>query len=52
MVKHLDHIAGMVAGGVNNYPNAEVYIDRRDVATFTDPALLARARAALEQVRA
>ncbi len=40
---HVDHIAGMVAGGRNNYPNAEVYIDRRDVATFTDPAMLARA---------
>ncbi len=42
---HVDHIAGMVAGGVNNYPNAEVYIDRRDVATFTDPGMLARAPA-------
>lgn len=42
---HVDHIAGMVAGGRNNYPNAEVYIDRRDVATFTDPAVLARAPA-------
>jgi glyoxylase-like metal-dependent hydrolase (beta-lactamase superfamily II) len=40
---HVDHIAGMVAGGRNNYPNAEVYIDRRDVATFTDPGMLARA---------
>jgi glyoxylase-like metal-dependent hydrolase (beta-lactamase superfamily II) len=42
---HVDHIAGMVAGGVNNYPNAEVYIDRRDIATFTDPGMLARAPA-------
>jgi glyoxylase-like metal-dependent hydrolase (beta-lactamase superfamily II) len=42
---HVDHIAGMVAGGVNNYPNAEVYIDRRDIATFTDPSMLARAPA-------
>lgn len=42
---HVDHIAGMVAGGVNNYPNAEVYIDRRDVATFTDSSMLARAPA-------
>jgi glyoxylase-like metal-dependent hydrolase (beta-lactamase superfamily II) len=40
---HVDHIAGMVAGGRNNYPNAEVYIDRREVATFTDPVMLARA---------
>jgi len=42
---HVDHIAGMVAGGRANYPNAEVYIDRRDVATFTDPGMLARAPA-------
>ncbi|MGB3277700.1 MAG: MBL fold metallo-hydrolase [Pseudorhodobacter sp.] len=42
---HVDHIAGMVTGGRNNYPNAEVYIDRRDIATFTDPAMLARAPA-------
>lgn len=42
---HVDHIGGMVAGGRNNYPNAEVYIDRRDVATFTDPSMLARAPA-------
>ena len=40
---HVDHIAGMVAGGRNTFPNAEVYIDRREVATFTDPAMLARA---------
>lgn len=40
---HLGHIAGMVAGGRNNYPNAEVLIDRRDVAAFTDPGMLARA---------
>jgi glyoxylase-like metal-dependent hydrolase (beta-lactamase superfamily II) len=40
---HVDHIAGMVAGGRNTYPNAEVFIDRRDVATFTDPGILARA---------
>jgi glyoxylase-like metal-dependent hydrolase (beta-lactamase superfamily II) len=40
---HVDHIAGMVAGNRNNYPNAEVYIDRRDVKTFTDPSIEARA---------
>lgn len=40
---HIDHIGGMVAGGRNNYPNAEVYIDRRDVQTFTDPSVEARA---------
>ena len=33
----------MVAGHRNNYPNAEVYIDRRDIRTFTDPAIEARA---------
>jgi glyoxylase-like metal-dependent hydrolase (beta-lactamase superfamily II) len=40
---HVDHIAGMVAGGRANYAEAEVYIDRRDLATFTDAAVQARA---------
>jgi glyoxylase-like metal-dependent hydrolase (beta-lactamase superfamily II) len=40
---HVDHIAGMVTGNRNNYPNAEVYIDRRDVRAFTDPSIEARA---------
>jgi glyoxylase-like metal-dependent hydrolase (beta-lactamase superfamily II) len=40
---HVDHIGGMVAGDRNTYPNAEVFIDRRDVAAFTDPATEARA---------
>lgn len=40
---HIDHIGGMVTGNRNNYPNADVYIDRRDVATFTDPSVEARA---------
>ncbi len=40
---HVDHIGGMVAGNRNNYPNADVYIDRRDVKTFTDPSIEARA---------
>lgn len=40
---HVDHIGGMVVGNRNNYPNAEVYIDRRDVKTFTDPSIEARA---------
>ena len=35
---HVDHIAGLVAGGRRNYPNAEIFVDRRDVAHFTDPA--------------
>lgn len=40
---HIDHIGGMVAGNRANYPNADVYIDRRDVRTFTDPSIEARA---------
>lgn len=40
---HIDHIGGMVAGNRNNYPNADVYIDRRDVRAFTDPSVEARA---------
>lgn len=35
---HEDHMGGLVAGGQNNYPNAELYIDRRDIAHWTDPA--------------
>ncbi|MDP9789590.1 MBL fold metallo-hydrolase [Agrobacterium tumefaciens] len=35
---HQDHMGGLIAGGKNNYPNAEVYIDRRDVRHWTDPA--------------
>jgi glyoxylase-like metal-dependent hydrolase (beta-lactamase superfamily II) len=35
---HQDHMGGLIAGGQNNFPNAEVYIDRRDVAHWTDPA--------------
>ncbi|SDC40219.1 MBL fold metallo-hydrolase [Belnapia rosea] len=35
---HQDHIGGLVAGGRNSFPNAEIYIDRRDVAHWTDPA--------------
>jgi glyoxylase-like metal-dependent hydrolase (beta-lactamase superfamily II) len=42
---HIDHIGGMVAGNRNNYPNADVYIDRRDVKTFTDPSTESRAPA-------
>jgi glyoxylase-like metal-dependent hydrolase (beta-lactamase superfamily II) len=40
---HGDHSAGLVAGGRTNFPNAEIYIDRRDVAHFTDPAKAAGA---------
>lgn len=35
---HFDHISGMVAGGSAVYPGADVYVDRRDLAYFTDPA--------------
>ena len=35
---HQDHMGGLVAGGRNNFPNAELFIDRRDVAYWTDPA--------------
>ena len=35
---HQDHMGGLVAGGTNNYPNAELYVDRRDVVHWTDPA--------------
>ena len=35
---HQDHLGGLVAGGRQNFPNAEVYVDRRDVAHWTDPA--------------
>lgn len=36
---HFDHISGLVAGGKRSYRNAEVYVDRRDVSHFTDPAI-------------
>jgi glyoxylase-like metal-dependent hydrolase (beta-lactamase superfamily II) len=35
---HQDHMGGLIAGGRVNFPNAEVYVDRRDVAHWTDPA--------------
>lgn len=35
---HADHSGGLVAGGRRNFDNAEVFIDRRDVAYWTDPA--------------
>jgi glyoxylase-like metal-dependent hydrolase (beta-lactamase superfamily II) len=44
---HVDHIAGAVAGGEARYPGAEIYVDRRDIAAFTDPATEARAPALL-----
>jgi len=35
---HFDHIGGMVSGGKAVYQGADVYVDRRDIAYFTDPA--------------
>ncbi|SDB72952.1 Glyoxylase, beta-lactamase superfamily II [Agrobacterium fabrum] len=35
---HQDHMGGLIAGGKNNYPGAELYIDGRDVKHWTDPA--------------
>ncbi|MFC3125474.1 MBL fold metallo-hydrolase [Pseudoroseomonas globiformis] len=35
---HQDHIGGLVTDGRNNFPNAELYIDRRDVGHWTDAA--------------
>lgn len=35
---HQDHMGGLIVGDKKNFPNAEVYIDRRDVIHWTDPA--------------
>lgn len=35
---HFDHISGAISGGQAVYGNAEVYVDRRDITYFTDPA--------------
>jgi len=35
---HQDHMGGLIFGGKNNYPKAELYIDRRDVKHWTDAA--------------
>lgn len=40
---HADHIAGLVAGDTRVFPNAEVTINRADIAHFTDPARAAAA---------
>jgi len=40
---HQDHMGGLVAGGQQNFSKAEVYVDRRDVAYWTDPAKRAAA---------
>ncbi len=40
---HVDHLGGLVAGGRRNFPRAEVYLDRRDLVHWTDPAKRASA---------
>jgi len=40
---HQDHIGGLVAGGLQNYPHSELYVDRRDIVYWTDPAKRASA---------
>lgn len=35
---HQDHMGGLIVGGKKNYPKAELYVDRRDVVHWTDPA--------------
>lgn len=40
---HFDHISGAIAGGRAVFADAEVFVDRRDIAQFTDPALRSRA---------
>jgi glyoxylase-like metal-dependent hydrolase (beta-lactamase superfamily II) len=45
---HQDHMGGLVAGGRQNFPAAELYVDRRDVLHWTDPAKRAGAPAYLE----
>ncbi|WP_262030284.1 MBL fold metallo-hydrolase [Microvirga sp. Mcv34] len=40
---HQDHVGGLVAGGRRSFPNAEVYVDRRDIVHWTDPGKQAAA---------
>ena len=40
---HVDHIGGLIAGGRRNFPNADIYADRRDIRHWTDPAKRAAA---------
>jgi glyoxylase-like metal-dependent hydrolase (beta-lactamase superfamily II) len=40
---HLDHTGGLIAGGRRNFPAADVYVDQREVAHWTDPARRAAA---------
>ena len=34
---HQDHIGGLVTNGKRTFPNAEIYVDRRDLKFWTDP---------------
>jgi glyoxylase-like metal-dependent hydrolase (beta-lactamase superfamily II) len=40
---HQDHMGGLVTGGRQNFPGADIYVDRRDVTYWTDPAKRAAA---------
>lgn len=40
---HVDHISGLVAGGGRAFPGAELYLDGRDLAFFTNNAEASRA---------
>ncbi|MBC8048942.1 MAG: MBL fold metallo-hydrolase [Chitinophagales bacterium] len=40
---HQDHLGGLVSGGRKNFPNADIYVDRRDLAYWTDPGKRAAA---------
>ncbi|MBS7704743.1 MBL fold metallo-hydrolase [Chelatococcus asaccharovorans] len=35
---HQDHMGGLIVGGQKTFPKAELYVDRRDVKHWTDPA--------------
>jgi glyoxylase-like metal-dependent hydrolase (beta-lactamase superfamily II) len=45
---HADHVSGLVMQGRPAFPNAEVFINRADIAHFTDPARAAAAPEALK----
>jgi hypothetical protein len=45
---HADHIGGLVADGRPVFPRAEVFVNRADIAHFTDPARAAAAPALLK----
>jgi glyoxylase-like metal-dependent hydrolase (beta-lactamase superfamily II) len=40
---HVDHLGGLFADGRRNFPAAEIYLDRRDLRYWTDPARRAAA---------